>query len=140
MCAAEKGQQPLPRRMEYKPAQLDMLDLAWATTVHKAQGSEARVVILLLTRNRRLNSRRLLYTGASPSLHCSEYQRGPCLINVRCTRRRAVRQAWRAACCTQVTPQSGLPVRRLSCDRNAAHSTAAWRALGSDAHPSLGLQ
>jgi len=42
--------------------------LAWASTVHKAQGSECPVVVLVLSPNHRpLLTRRLLYTGGCPS-------------------------------------------------------------------------
>ena len=52
------------RIIEYD--QLDMRDveLAWATTVHKAQGGESPIVVLLLSHDHgRMLNRRLLYTG-----------------------------------------------------------------------------
>ena len=55
--------------MQYAGAGLWELELAWATTVHKAQGSEARAVVLALAPSHRpLLTRRLLYTGALPGL------------------------------------------------------------------------
>ena len=62
--------------IQYSGAGLWELELAWATTVHKAQGSEARAVVLALAPSHRpLLTRRLLYTGA-PSVwldkeHCT---------------------------------------------------------------------
>ncbi len=54
-----------PRRVQYSGPELWELELAWATTVHKAQGSEARAVVLALAPSHRpLLTRRLLYTGA----------------------------------------------------------------------------
>lgn len=54
------------RDVVYKGAELGELQLAWASTVHKAQGSECPVVILALANmHRPLLSRRLLYTGWS---------------------------------------------------------------------------
>lgn len=52
------------RVIEYGGRDMDALDLAWATTVHKAQGGESKAVLLALSPTHRpLLSRRLLYTG-----------------------------------------------------------------------------
>ena len=46
--------------------ELAELQLAWATTVHKAQGAEFKAVVLVLApQHRVLLNRRLLYTGGS---------------------------------------------------------------------------
>ena len=59
--AAEEGDE---RLVHYRGREVDELDLAWATTVHKAQGGEAKGVLLALAAAQRpLLSRRLLYTG-----------------------------------------------------------------------------
>ena len=50
--------------MEYTGAELWEVELAWATTVHKAQGSESKAVIVVLSpAHRPLLTRRLFYTG-----------------------------------------------------------------------------
>ncbi len=50
----------------YRPDQLDQLELAYAVTVHKSQGSEFEVVILVLPEGRdRLSYRSLLYTAVT---------------------------------------------------------------------------
>ena len=55
--------------MEYVGPELWEVELAWATTVHKAQGSESKAVIVVLSPGQRpLLTRRLLYTGLSPAL------------------------------------------------------------------------
>ena len=52
------------RTMEYAPNELDMLDLAYATTVNKSQGSEYDTVILSLQTAHYIMLRRpLLYTA-----------------------------------------------------------------------------
>ena len=59
LAAADK-----PRVVAYKGREAEELELAWATTVHKAQGGESKVVLLVLShRNAPLLTRRLLYTG-----------------------------------------------------------------------------
>ena len=59
--AAEEGAE---RLVSFQGREVDELDLAWATTVHKAQGGEAKAVLLALAAAQRpLLSRRLLYTG-----------------------------------------------------------------------------
>lgn len=55
------------RRMFPHPQgqELAQLELAYAITVHKAQGGEARHVVLALSgQHGRMLTRRLLYTGA----------------------------------------------------------------------------
>lgn len=50
--------------VEFGITELDLLTLAYATTIHKSQGSEFRVVIMVLTKNHYVMLRRnLLYTG-----------------------------------------------------------------------------
>lgn len=55
--------------MEYTGAELWEIELAWATTVHKAQGSESKAVIVVLSpAHRPLLTRRLFYTGEAQTL------------------------------------------------------------------------
>lgn len=50
--------------------ELHQLELAYAITVHKAQGGEAQHVVLLLSHHHsRMLTRRLLYTGAERQDH-----------------------------------------------------------------------
>lgn len=59
------------KEVAYKGAELNDVQLAWASTVHKAQGSECPVVVLVMApHHRALLSRRLLYTGLfTPAPH-----------------------------------------------------------------------
>ncbi|BDA44925.1 probable recBCD enzyme subunit RecD at C-terminar half [Coccomyxa sp. Obi] len=53
-----------PKSVEYVGPELWEIELAWATTVHKAQGSESKAVIVVLSPGQRpLLTRRLLYTA-----------------------------------------------------------------------------
>ena len=59
------------RMAEYTFSQLDELELAYAITIHKAQGSEyPAVVIPLMTGPQPLMSRNLLYTAVTRARHC----------------------------------------------------------------------
>ena len=55
------------KEVAYRGVELNEIQLAWTSTVHKAQGSECPVVVLVLSPNHRpLLTRRLLYTGGCP--------------------------------------------------------------------------
>lgn len=59
------------RRVEYTFSQLDELELAYAVTIHKSQGSEYPAVILpLLSGPRQLFNRNLLYTAITRAKKC----------------------------------------------------------------------
>ncbi len=59
------------RRVTYAYAQLDEIELAYAVTIHKSQGSEYPAVILpLLSGPRMLFNRNLLYTGVTRAKNC----------------------------------------------------------------------
>ena len=59
------------RCVEYSFKQLEELELAYAITIHKAQGSEyPAVVIPLLTGPRMLLNRNLLYTAVTRARRC----------------------------------------------------------------------
>lgn len=59
------------RRVLYSFQQLDEIDLAYAITIHKSQGSEYAAVILpLLSGPRMLFNRNLLYTGVTRARKC----------------------------------------------------------------------
>ena len=59
------------RRVTYPFEQVEELELAYAITIHKAQGSEyAAVVMPLLTGPRMLFNRNLLYTGVTRAKSC----------------------------------------------------------------------
>ncbi len=59
------------RTVEYSFKQLEELELAYAITIHKAQGSEyPAVVIPLLSGPRMLMSRNLLYTAITRAKRC----------------------------------------------------------------------
>ncbi len=59
------------RLVEYSFSQLDELELAYAITIHKSQGSEYPAVILpLLTGPRMLFNRNLLYTAVTRAKNC----------------------------------------------------------------------
>ena len=59
------------RSVDYTFKQLDELELAYATTIHKAQGSEYPAVIIpLLGGPRMLMTRNLLYTAVTRARKC----------------------------------------------------------------------
>ena len=59
------------RTVVYSFAQLEELELAYAVTIHKSQGSEyPAVVIPLLTGPRMLMNRNLLYTAVTRARSC----------------------------------------------------------------------
>lgn len=59
------------RRVTYPFHQLDELELAYAVTIHKSQGSEYPAVIMpLLSGPRMLFNRNLLYTGVTRAKNC----------------------------------------------------------------------
>ncbi len=59
------------RRVTYTFAQLDEIELAYAITIHKSQGSEYPAVIMpLLSGPRMLFNRNLLYTGVTRARSC----------------------------------------------------------------------
>lgn len=59
------------RRVTYPFAQLDEIELAYAVTIHKSQGSEYPAVIMpLLSGPRMLFNRNLLYTGVTRARSC----------------------------------------------------------------------
>jgi len=59
------------KRVTYPFAQLEELELAYAITIHKSQGSEyAAVIMPLLSGPRMLFNRNLLYTGVTRAKSC----------------------------------------------------------------------
>ncbi len=59
------------RRVTYPYAQLDEMELAYAVTIHKSQGSEYPAVIMpILSGPRMLFNRNLLYTGVTRAKNC----------------------------------------------------------------------
>ena len=59
------------RQVTYAFAQLDEIELAYAVTIHKSQGSEYPAVIMpLLTGPKMLFNRNLLYTGVTRAKNC----------------------------------------------------------------------
>lgn len=59
------------RRVTYPFTELDELELAYAITVHKSQGSEYRAVIMpVMAGPRQLMNRNLLYTGVTRAKEC----------------------------------------------------------------------
>ena len=59
------------RRVNYAFAQLEELELAYAITIHKSQGSEYEAVLMpLLSGPRMLFNRNLLYTGVTRAKNC----------------------------------------------------------------------
>ena len=59
------------RRISYPFHQLDEIELAYAVTIHKSQGSEYPAVIMpLLTGPKMLFNRNLLYTGVTRAKYC----------------------------------------------------------------------
>ncbi len=59
------------RRVTYSFDQLDEIELAYAVTIHKSQGSEYPAVIMpLLSGPRMLFNRNLLYTGVTRARNC----------------------------------------------------------------------
>lgn len=59
------------RRVSYPFHQLDEIELAYAVTIHKSQGSEYPAVIMpLLSGPRMLFNRNLLYTGVTRAKYC----------------------------------------------------------------------
>lgn len=59
------------RRVTYPYGQLDELELAYAVTIHKSQGSEYPAVIMpLLSGPKMLFNRNLLYTGVTRAKNC----------------------------------------------------------------------
>lgn len=54
------------KHVDYESAELDKLILAYATTIHKAQGSEFPIVVMPVTMShKRMLQRNLLYTGVT---------------------------------------------------------------------------
>ncbi len=59
------------RRVQYPYAQLDEIELAYAITIHKSQGSEYPAVLMpLLSGPKMLMNRNLLYTGVTRAKAC----------------------------------------------------------------------
>ena len=60
------------RHVEYEDSELDELTLAYATTIHKSQGSEYPVVVIpLLMTHFVMLQRNLVYTGITRAIEIS---------------------------------------------------------------------
>ena len=60
------------QKMIYYKKDLDALDLAYAMSIHKSQGSEYKSVVIPVSKNHRNLSRNLIYTGLSRAKkHCT---------------------------------------------------------------------
>lgn len=58
------------RSVTYDPGELDQVQLAYAATVHKLQGSQAPIVVMALTTQHfALLERKLVYTGITRGQH-----------------------------------------------------------------------
>lgn len=68
------------RLVEYEASELDELTLAYATTIHKSQGSEYPIVVMpVLMTHYVMLQRNLIYTGitrAQEDLRAHRYQKG----------------------------------------------------------------
>lgn len=70
------------RRVTYSFSDLDELELAYAITVHKSQGSEyAAVVMPIMSGPRQLLNRNLLYTGVTRAKQCLVMLGSPSVIS-----------------------------------------------------------
>ena len=59
------------RRVDYEKSELDQLELSYAVTIHKAQGSEYPAVIIPMLRGpRMLMNRNLIYTAITRARKC----------------------------------------------------------------------
>lgn len=71
------------RVVEYKFSQLDEIELAYAITIHKSQGSEyPAVVIPLLNGPQMLMNRNLLYTAVTRAKNCVTIVGSPKMVNL----------------------------------------------------------
>ena len=64
------------REVSYKRQDLDQIQLAYAVSVHKSQGSEFKAVVLVLsTQHYRMLQRNLVYTAVTPSARAFDHRR-----------------------------------------------------------------
>ena len=71
MCSSDLVEFDEHKRITYPFAGLEELELAYAITIHKSQGSEYPAVVMpLLTGPRMLFNRNLLYTGVTRAKNC----------------------------------------------------------------------
>ena len=71
------------RIVEYSFKQLDELELAYAITVHKAQGSEYPAIVMpLLSGPSMLMTRNLLYTAVTRAKNCVVLTGNPELVDI----------------------------------------------------------
>ena len=110
------------RCVEYSFRELDTLVPAYATTIHKSQGSEyPSVVLLVMDRHYVMLQRKLIYTGITRG------KRLVVLVGQRRAVRRAVRTASRSLRCTKL----GEWLQDVATRRSGIASLPSARAIGA---------